>query len=466
MRQLSPQMTVAVMVFVAGALSAPWHANLSDTHVKIAVANRVLEGRGLSIDGAGFEGQYTVTGRGGHQYASYPILDCLMYLPTAGLSKLGIRCDPLPNLVMVAIVAWLLTILGLRAGVDLPAAVFGTLLAIFGTPVFAMACYGYDNLVANIGLAAILVVAIRPFKTWAWLLVGLVLGLCLLTREDAALMIVPAFIGALSQPQSRGRHRGRSLLELSVGGAPSVLITVVYRMYRFDVNTSRVHEAQAMFAPFLSRQHLLGIIGLTLSPGKGLLWYSLPLIFAIGVGAFVYRRWPAVLAIISSYAVAELLFHGSFIYWHGDWCWGPRYAAGVFLLVLPAGWWLYPRIHRPPGRSFATTVIVLAALLQAPALFLDPVNVMLGSVAGPLKGLGLLTATTIRQPPPPADQWVLYFAPSRSPVVLVWKEMAAQFRWIAVDWEVESALLRALIAPLLVGLCIRRIERAQRNLST
>lgn len=454
MRPLSPRVVITLSVLLAGVLSAPRHANFSDNQVKLEVATRVLEGRGLVLDGAGFESQYPVTGRGGHQYASYPLLDCLIFLPSAVLLKVGFRWDPLPSLLMLGLVAWLLMTLADSLGLGAPSASVGTLLTLFGTPLFAMACYGYNHLVAIIGLASILATAVRPFRAWSWTLTGTALGLCLLVREDATLLAVPALVAAFAQRGSGALRIVRSLCELALGGLPFVGISFAYRIYRFGSTGLGLAGASALFEPWFSKAHLLGIAGLTVSPGKGAFWYALPLIIVFGLAPTLVRRWRIVILVIAVYSVTELLFHGRFVYWHGDWCWGPRYASGIFLFVLPLGWWLGTGLGARHGGWTAVWAVVLAAMLQAPSVFSDPVSIVLASVVGPLREAGQLQAPTAREPPPPGDQLELYFVINRSPAWLVWKELPRRLRWLLEDEECVIDLLRCLVAPLFAALSL------------
>ncbi len=86
---------------------------------------------------------------------------------------------------------------------------------------------------------------------------------------------------------------------------------------------------------------LFGLIGLLVSPGRGILWYS-PVLFLVplGIGWFWRReRW----LLLSSAGVLLLywLLYGKWYMWHGGYSWGPRFLVPVlpFLLLITAPAW-------------------------------------------------------------------------------------------------------------------------------
>ncbi len=80
-----------------------------------------------------------------------------------------------------------------------------------------------------------------------------------------------------------------------------------------------------------------GLYGLLLSPGKGLLWYALPLLISIAGFTGFRRRHRAEAMFIIVLASSMLAVFGSFYAWHGDGAWGPRLITPIVpFLLLPA----------------------------------------------------------------------------------------------------------------------------------
>ncbi len=111
---------------------------------------------------------------------------------------------------------------------------------------------------------------------------------------------------------------------------------------------------------------LFGLIGLLVSPGRGLLWYSpVLLLVPLGVGWFWRRaRW----LLVSSAGVALLywLLYAKWYMWHGGYSWGPRFLVPVlpFLLLMTAPAWQWIFVEERWGRlgRWLTTLLALISL--------------------------------------------------------------------------------------------------------
>jgi hypothetical protein len=80
-----------------------------------------------------------------------------------------------------------------------------------------------------------------------------------------------------------------------------------------------------------------GVFGLLVSPGKGLLWYALPVALAAwGFSRFAARNGAAA-GFVGSLFVLLVGFFGLYVFWPGDGAWGPRYLFPLLAFVmLPA----------------------------------------------------------------------------------------------------------------------------------
>src|SRR4029453_19297961 len=103
---------------------------------------------------------------------------------------------------------------------------------------------------------------------------------------------------------------------------------IAYNLYRFggpfETGYSGIHYAPAE-APFAA-------IGLYLSPGKGLAWYSpIAILGALGLFAIWDRRRTVAIAVVAGIALGTIPYLAGF--W-SDETWGPRYLVPVAWLLL------------------------------------------------------------------------------------------------------------------------------------
>ena len=111
---------------------------------------------------------------------------------------------------------------------------------------------------------------------------------------------------------------------------------------------------------------LFGLVGLLVSPGRGILWYSpVLLLVPLGVGWFWRRaRW----LLISGGAVTLIywLVYAKWYMWHGGYSWGPRFLVPVlpFLILIsaPAWQWIFAEDRWGRAARLLTTLLVLLSL--------------------------------------------------------------------------------------------------------
>ena len=123
-----------------------------------------------------------------------------------------------------------------------------------------------------------------------------------------------------------------------------------------------------------------GLRGLLVSPGKGLLITTPPVILA-GLG-FVpfFRRYRAEALAVVGLFLTLVLFYSTRRGWHGGACWGPRYLLPAMpLLMLPVGA-AFDIIGRQIGpracclRAACWIVFVVGLLVQVAAVSVSPLN--------------------------------------------------------------------------------------------
>jgi hypothetical protein len=162
----------------------------------------------------------------------------------------------------------------------------------------------------------------------------------------------------------------------------------------------------------------VGLTGLLLSPGKGLLWYSPPVV--LGLAGFIplARRQGRATALLGGVAALYLLAHAAYNHWHGGGAWGPRLILPVLpLLILPAAEGLQHPPRRPGMRLALAALLAAGVIIQVPAILVHPART--------------LQALYDRSDSPTAYTLRLLYRPADSPLVGQWRsllEVAALMR--------------------------------------
>lgn len=214
--------------------------------------------------------------------------------------------------------------------------------------------------------------AARGLNHRRWLLLaGLSMGLAVFTRYDALLFvpIIALYPAALRWREGRWRPILADWLVYAAAILPWGLLVLAWNDARFgSMFKTGLQEATLGEPPWL------GFLGLTVSPGKGLLWY-LPLLFLLPWAAPpFYRRFPALSRLFAALILIPLLFYSNILYWHGDPAWGPRYLyTSIPYLVLPLGeiFARWSRVARPL-RLFTLLLIGAGIVLNVSAVSVTP----------------------------------------------------------------------------------------------
>lgn len=159
------------------------------------------------------------------------------------------------------------------------------------------------------------------------LLTGLCAGAAVSLRYAHALPVMVLCVWAASSAWRSGRSR--QLGALILGGMPWLLFLMVANYLRFGNITETGYGGQT---GILSKPPWIGLGLILLSSGKGLLWFSPPLILALAMLRRCRLTAPVVAALLIF--VLPLLLISSLHYWAAGMCWGIRYLTpSVVLLV-------------------------------------------------------------------------------------------------------------------------------------
>lgn len=166
------------------------------------------------------------------------------------------------------------------------------------------------------------------------LIAGAALGIAFLTRSNSILVMVPLLL--MFAANFRNTRDVVKTAGFTVRGAvcffsallPSVLILLWYNDYRFGTpfETGYSLIAGSLGMDFFTGTSLVtGLVGLLASPGKGYFYYSpIAVLFFFSIRSF-WKKHPIVAVGFVSMIVIYILFYAKYLYWHGDWAWGPRF---------------------------------------------------------------------------------------------------------------------------------------------
>ncbi len=193
-----------------------------------------------------------------------------------------------------------------------------------------------------------------------WLLPGVFVGLGLAYREVHGIWIVgPA---AAAWIRARGRARWVALCWLAVGLVPGIALDAGWNLWRGGsvFPAGLADSGQRIFG-----NPLVGLAGLLVSPGKGVIWYSPPLLLGLlGLRGLAGQN-RAFAAAVVGLAAAHTIVYSCFTFFGGDWCWGPRY------MLVPAGVLMVAAPFAQIRREVSATIIAVGVSVQLLSLARD-----------------------------------------------------------------------------------------------
>jgi hypothetical protein len=371
-----PLVAAALVFLAAFGLFAATTTSLTGYEPETAAVTEglVLEGHFYETEHPPFEGQGT-PGKGGHLYARTGLLQPLLEAPFFAAGHLVDKIfGPHGTTPYGWVFMWFynsfvaaLAAAALFALVFLTRRSLGWAVAIAGLFVACSIAWPY----ASIGMETTFmfaVIATFALAAWAqrkpslasWGATGFAAGAAVATKPYACL-ILPA-LAILLWPALRGRLNAERLRFGLALVAPLLLWIVavgIYNAARFDGPTDFGYSSAA-----LTLAMPLNFMGLLISPGKGLVFYS-PLVI---LGALGLRDlWRADRTLAVSLVVLFLGitgFAGASTFW-GDEVWGPRYIVPVaWTLLVPIAWWTCS----PTRKRVLAGVAALALLVQVVAV--------------------------------------------------------------------------------------------------
>jgi len=273
----------------------------------------------LGPDGLAYSGKEIM-----NSAAAVPLLWLGRAVPGWGGTHAALLLNPL----LVALTGWLLFAFVRRWGFDRRVAALTALLFGVATPAWPYTKTLFSEPLTGLFLllAAYLLLRYRDSGRMRNAVgAGGALGLALLTRP-ASVIAWPAFAGLLLYYHTRRTEQGviqalrTAFPRFAFFPAVAVIFALGYNVARFGSPLQTGYSGVQRFSTPL----LLGLAGLTVSPGRSLFLYAPVLLGVFVVLPRLWRKHRPELLLVTAVFVTYVLFYGRWFMWHGGVSWGPR----------------------------------------------------------------------------------------------------------------------------------------------
>jgi hypothetical protein len=203
-------------------------------------------------------------------------------------------------------------------------------------------------------LAAVLLIIPDTPKSSHLLAAGLASGWACLVRLDTLPLV--GLIGLYALYKCKKNQSWRFALgRLAVFALPILLSLLLYlfsNWWRFGNISQSGYEGEGWSTPFLA-----GLYGLTLSPAKGIIFYSPLIILAtFGLIRLGQRGFSAEVTLILALFITQLLIYSAWWAWEGGWVWGPRFLVPTLPFMIMG---LLPWLECPSPRCRIPLLLIL-----------------------------------------------------------------------------------------------------------
>ena len=256
-------------------------------------------------------------------YASYGLGFSLLMVPADVVAE-AVGADRnaavmLTNPAVLALVAVVILVWTRLTGASARTGLVTTALVVFGTLLLPYAATGFSELAVALGVALVLLAleAAHHGRSWAGVLAGSAAGLAVLCRTESVVLVAPV---ALAGVWWAGGRSWLPLGRFAVGFTPWLAMWAAYNHIRFGAPWRLGYAGFGFTKPFMEGFH-----GLTVSSGRGVLWFT-PLVVVAAIGwRSAHRRAPVIAVSAAAIFVLRPLFFASWTAWDGGVCWGPRF---------------------------------------------------------------------------------------------------------------------------------------------
>lgn len=232
-----------------------------------------------------------------------------------------------------------------------PLAAFGMLLALYGCTLFHRTRHLHSAFLCGLGLG----VTVLAFS--------------------AGVIASPIFLGGITGSVifKRRSRQIKSHVVLAVTGwvlglLGPLFITFLYNYLRFGSPWETGWRAeQAISVQDFTLPIHKGLIGLLISPARGLLFYSPVLLLALFGYVKAFRKHKYEFSLITALVAIYLIFYSMWRAWHAGWSWGPRYLVPILpLMCIPmaATWEHVNRRQFILGRAMVLLLVTISVTIQ------------------------------------------------------------------------------------------------------
>lgn len=314
-------------------------------------------------------------------------------------------------------------------------------------------------------------------------LAGLALGIALTTKEISVAVIPPLLMLAAAYEWRRPRRPGlwRHRLYAAVSFLlPVAVLWALGRAYNAitlrDVTAFARDVVEYATNPQLSsslpERMLRGGLGLSISPYRGVFWYSPVLLLGLlGAVPLARRRLWEALAFLAVFGL-HLLGYSRYLYWSGGLAWGPRYMVPavpfLVLLAAPVFAWLVKAGPTGDGERHVGRPLEIVGRVGVVLLILLSVGLQVLGVAVDVRAyetqFWMSQAETYGGIGEAID--ALYLKPSASPVlghlrILLSGKEPLDVAWVQLRPEGKSALQPGGLAASLAGVVLAAAATAR-----
>jgi hypothetical protein len=209
------------------------------------------------------------------------------------------------------------------------------------------------------------------------------LGFAFITRPTSILVIPPLLVMLVFYSVKRFDRRTvikmvlRDSVMFSLIFLPFLGLSFWYNYYRFGsiFETGYQLIATRTAIDFFTGTPLLrGLSGFLISPGKGFFYYSpVAILFFFSIKSFFKKHRGLGIAFILI-IVSYLLFLSKYVFWDGDWAWGPRLILVLTpFFILPIAELIDSEIWQRSNirRAAVYSVFILSLIIQIAAVSVD-----------------------------------------------------------------------------------------------
>jgi len=302
-------------------------------------------------------------GADGRIYAAAPLFQSLVHIPGAALRSALIDAWPstqmrrlswpwaahLAPALAGALTALVFFLACRQQGVGAAASLVATGFLAFATTIWVYARSPYSEILQALCFTFFFVRVVQMGRAatagnalWVGFAAGLLVStklLFVLALPGAALYVVACLKANCPSGLDKPGAKALLLRILRLAGcalaafAPFLLITLLYNRVRWGGFFASAYDLSA--SPF-SELPLVGLWGLFLSPGKSLFLYSPPLVLAFVGLPRLWRAHRQLLLLLVLTVAPVVLLYARFLYWGGDYAWGPRYLVfAIPALMIP-----------------------------------------------------------------------------------------------------------------------------------